>query len=153
MRISVQHAADYNWTPETGLSCSNCSTLTAKPIKNTTYFVTGKNTSGCAYSRTVTIVVEINCTELFVPDIFSPNGIGLPENEKVCVYSNCIKEMTFAIYNRWGELVFLTNNPLDCWDGRHKGTDAPTGTYVYRLYAEQLDGQKIEKAGYLSLVR
>ncbi len=153
VRMNVQYAADYRWTPETGLSCSNCSTLTAKPKKNTTYFVTGKDTNGCAYSRSVTIVVEIICNELFVPDIFSPNLVGEAENEKACVYSNCIKEMTFAIYNRWGELVFLTNNPLDCWDGRHKGSDAPTGIYVYRLYVEQLDGQKIERSGNITLTR
>jgi gliding motility-associated-like protein len=153
VNLSVQNGVDYNWTPSTGLSCSNCSTLIAKPLKNTTYFVTGKDTNGCAYSRSVTIVVEIICNELFVPDIFSPNGIGNPENEKLCVYSNCIKEMTFAIYNRWGELIFLTNDVNACWDGTHKGSEASTGTYVYRLYVEQLDGQKVEKAGTITLSR
>jgi gliding motility-associated-like protein len=153
VNLSVQNGVDYNWTPSTGLSCSNCSTLIAKPLKNTTYFVTGKDTNGCAYSRSVTIVVEIICNELFVPDIFSPNGIGNPENEKLCVYSNCIKEMTFAIYNRWGELIFLTNDVNACWDGTHKGSEAITGTYVYRLYVEQLDGQKVEKAGTITLTK
>jgi gliding motility-associated-like protein len=153
VNLSVQNGVDYTWTPATGLSCSNCSTPIAKPLKNTTYFVTGKDTNGCAYSRSVTIVVEIICNELFVPDIFSPNGMGNPENEKLCVYSNCIKEMTFGIYNRWGELIFLTNDVNACWDGTHKGSEAITGTYVYRLYVEQLDGQKIESAGNITLIR
>ncbi|MFN5493868.1 MAG: gliding motility-associated C-terminal domain-containing protein [Bacteroidota bacterium] len=151
--INIRYGVDFNWTPATGLSCSNCSTLIAKPLKNTTYFVTGKDTNGCAYSRSVTIVVEIICNELFVPDIFSPNGMGNPENEKLCVYSNCIKEMTFGIYNRWGELIFLTNDVNACWDGTHKGSEASTGTYVYRLYVEQLDGQKFERSGNITLVR
>ncbi len=153
VRINVLYGADYRWTPETGLSCNNCSTPIAKPLKNTTYFVTGKDTNGCAYSRSVTIVVEIICNELFVPDIFSPNGRGDVNNEKLCVYSNCVKEMTFAIYNRWGELIYLTNDIRGCWDGTHKGIEAATGTYVYRLYVEQLDGQKIERAGNITLVR
>jgi len=153
VNLSVKNGVDYTWTPSTGLSCSNCSTLIANPLKNTTYFVTGKDTNGCAYSRSVTIVVEIICNELFVPDIFSPNGTGNPENDKLCVYSNCIKEMTFAIYNRWGELIFLTNDVNACWDGTHKGSEASTGTYVYRLYVEQLDGQKIERTGNISLTR
>jgi gliding motility-associated-like protein len=153
VNLSVKNGVDYTWTPSTGLSCSNCSTLIANPLKNTTYFVTGKDTNGCAYSRSVTIVVEIICNELFVPDIFSPNGTGNPENEKLCVYSNCIKEMTFAIYNRWGELIFLTNDINACWDGTHKDSEASTGTYVYRLYVEQLDGQKIERTGNISLTR
>jgi gliding motility-associated-like protein len=61
--------------------------------------------------------------------------------------------MTFAIYNRWGELIFLTNDVNACWDGTHKGSEASTGTYVYRLYVEQLDGQKIEKAGTITLTK
>jgi gliding motility-associated-like protein len=153
VNLSVQNGVDYTWTPETGLSCSNCSTLIAKPLKNTTYFVTGKDTNGCAYSQSVTIVVEIICNELFVPDIFSPNQIGEASNEKLCVYSNCIKEMTFGIYNRWGELIYLTNDVNACWDGTHKGSAAITGTYVYRLYVEQQDGQKVERAGNITLVR
>ncbi|MFN4854438.1 MAG: gliding motility-associated C-terminal domain-containing protein [Bacteroidota bacterium] len=153
VNLSAQNGVDYNWTPATGLSCINCSTPIAKPLKNTTYFVTGKDTNGCAYSRSVTIVVEIICNELFVPDIFSPNGMGNPENEKLCVYSNCIKEMTFGIYNRWGDLIYLTNDFNGCWDGTHKGSEASTGTYVYRLYVEQLDGQKFERSGNITLVR
>jgi gliding motility-associated-like protein len=61
--------------------------------------------------------------------------------------------MTFGIYNRWGELIYLTNDVNACWDGTHKGSAAITGTYVYRLYVEQQDGQKVERAGNITLVR
>jgi gliding motility-associated-like protein len=90
---------------------------------------------------------------LFVPDIFSPNGIGNPENEKLCVYSNCIKSMNLGIYNRWGELIFSTDNQNDCWDGTHKGVSVMTGVYAYRLFVEQFDGEKIEKSGVITLTR
>lgn len=153
VRITVAGGVDYTWTPGTGLNCTDCQNVIASPLKNTTYFVTGKDTNGCAYSRSVTIVVEIICNELFIPDIFSPNGTGEAENEKLCIYSNCIKEITFAIYNRWGEQIFFTNDKQLCWDGKHKDSPAPTGTYAYRLYIEQLDGQKIEKSGNITLTR
>jgi gliding motility-associated-like protein len=99
------------------------------------------------------VVVDIVCSELFVPDIFSPNGEGNTENEKLCVYSNCIKKINFGIYNRWGELIFTTDDQTACWDGTHQGTPVMTGVYAYRLFIEQYDGEKIERAGFISLVR
>jgi gliding motility-associated-like protein len=153
VKISVLNGDNYLWTPSAGLNCTDCASVLAFPSRNTTYFVTGKDAAGCVYSRSVTIVVDIVCNELFVPDIFSPNGMGNPENEKICVYSNCITEMTFAIYNRWGELIFLTNDVNACWDGTHKGVTAMTGVYAYRLFVEQLDGNKIERTGKITLTK
>jgi gliding motility-associated-like protein len=101
----------------------------------------------------VSITVDIICGELFVPNIFSPNGIGNAENESLCVYSNCIKAMDFGIYNRWGELIFSSDNPDACWDGTHKGVPVMTGVYSYRLFVEQLDGKRVEKTGNISLLR
>ena len=153
VRISLNNGMNYLWTPSDGLNCTDCASVLAFPTRNTTYFVSGRDTGGCVYSQSVNILVEIICNELFVPNVFSPNGIGNTENEKVCVYSNCIKEITFGIYNRWGELIFLTNDSKACWDGTHNGTPSPSGVYAYRLYVEQLDGEKIEKAGNLTLIR
>ena len=153
VKISVLNGDNYLWTPSAGLNCTDCASVLAFPSRNTTYFVTGKDAAGCVYSRSVTIVVDIVCNELFVPDIFSPNGMGNPENEKICVYSNCIKEMTFGIYNRWGELIYLTSDINACWDGTHKGVTAMTGVYAYRLFVEQLDGNKIERTGKITLTK
>jgi gliding motility-associated-like protein len=141
----------YNWSPAIGLNCTDCPTVIASPQSSTTYTVTGTDSLGCPFLRVVNVVVDIICGELFVPDIFSPNGIGNSENEKLCVYSNCIKSMNLGIYNRWGELIFSTDNQNDCWDGTHKGVPVMTGVYTYRLFVEQLDGEKIEKTGTITL--
>jgi gliding motility-associated-like protein len=61
--------------------------------------------------------------------------------------------MDFGIYNRWGELIFSSDNQSTCWDGTHKGVPVMTGVYAYRLYVEQLDGNKIEKTGNITLVK
>ncbi len=143
----------YNWSPATGLNCTDCASVIATPQSSTTYTVTGTDSIGCPYIRLVNVVVDIICGELFVPNIFSPNGIGNPENEKLCIYSNCIKSMNFGIYNRWGELIFSTDNQNDCWDGTHKGVPVMTGVYAYRLFVEQFDGQKIEKSGNITITR
>jgi gliding motility-associated-like protein len=141
----------YNWSPAIGLNCTDCPTVIASPQSSTTYTVTGTDSVGCPYLRVINVIVDIVCNELFVPDIFSPNGIGNAENEKLCVYSNCIKSMNLGIYNRWGELIFTTDNQNDCWDGTYKGVSVMTGVYAYRLFVEQLDGEKIEKTGTITL--
>jgi gliding motility-associated-like protein len=143
----------YNWSPALGLNCTDCPTVIASPQSSTIYTVTGTDSIGCPYIRVVNVVIDIVCNELFVPDIFSPNGIGNPANEKLCVYSNCIKSMNLGIYNRWGELIFSTDNQNDCWDGTHKGVPVMTGVYAYRLFVEQFDEEKIEKSGNITLTR
>jgi gliding motility-associated-like protein len=143
----------YSWTPSTGLNCDDCFSVIASPSSSTTYTVTGTDSSGCPYIRVINVLIDIVCSELFVPDIFSPNGQGNAENEKLCVYSNCIKSMNLGIYNRWGELIFSTDNQNDCWDGTNKGVPAMTGVYSYRLFVEQFDGEKIERAGNITLTR
>jgi gliding motility-associated-like protein len=151
--LQILGGATYNWTPSTGLSCDDCFSVIASPTVSTTYTVTGTDSVGCPYLRVINVIVDIVCNELFVPDIFSPNGIGNSENEKLCVYSNCIKSMNLGIYNRWGELIFSTDNQNDCWDGTHKGVPVMTGVYSYRLFVEQFDGEKIEKTGTITLTR
>jgi gliding motility-associated-like protein len=143
----------YSWTPSTGLNCDDCFSVIASPSSSTTYTVTGTDSSGCPYIRVINVLIDIVCSELFVPDIFSPNGQGNAENEKLCVYSNCIKSMNLGIYNRWGELIFSTDNQNACWDGTHKGEPVMTGVYSYRLFVEQFDGEKIERTGNITLKR
>ncbi len=151
--LEILGGETYNWSPAVGLNCTDCASVIATPQSNTTYTVTGTDSSGCPYIRVINVLVDIICNELFVPDIFSPNGIGNPENEKLCVYSNCIKSMNLGIYNRWGELIFSTDNQNDCWDGTHKGVPVMTGVYSYRLFVEQFDGEKIEKSGTITITR
>jgi gliding motility-associated-like protein len=151
--LTIDGGDTYNWSPATGLNCTDCPTVIASPQSSTTYTVTGTDSVGCPYLRVVNVVVDIICGELFVPDIFSPNGIGNSENEKLCVYSNCIKSMNLGIYNRWGELIFSTDNQNDCWDGTNKGVPVMTGVYAYRLFLEQFDGEKIEKTGTITLTK
>ncbi|MFM9027591.1 MAG: gliding motility-associated C-terminal domain-containing protein, partial [Bacteroidota bacterium] len=67
--------------------------------------------------------------------------------------SNCIESVDFAIYDRWGQLIFQTNDPQGCWDGRKDGKEVMTGVYAYRLFVRQLDGKEIKKSGSITLVR
>ncbi len=56
--LSVTGAATYNWSPATGLSCTNCSNPTATPPSTTTYTITGTSALGCIGTGTLTVTVN-----------------------------------------------------------------------------------------------
>ncbi|MFN7014208.1 MAG: gliding motility-associated C-terminal domain-containing protein, partial [Bacteroidia bacterium] len=104
--------------------------------------------SNPAFALTVT---DIICGDLFFPTIFSPNGDGL--NDEQCVLGNCIESVSWAVYNRWGEKVFETEDKTACWDGTFKGNPLNTGVYVYKLSAILTNGSIIKQNGNLTIVK
>jgi gliding motility-associated-like protein len=66
---------------------------------------------------------------LFVPTAFSPNGDGLNDFFKPIGYD--VADLRMNVYNRWGELLFETNDIDAGWDGSYKATACEVGTYVW----------------------
>lgn len=142
---------NYSWTPSDGLSCTNCPNPTATPDSTTTYYVTVTTADGCSSTDSVMIVVKQACPEIYIPNVFSPNGDL--NNDTYCIYGGCIETFTLEIYNRWGELIFTTNDPEKCWDGKQKGEPVNTGVYVYKLNITRTDGEVIQESGNVNVVR
>jgi gliding motility-associated-like protein len=88
--------------------------------------------------------------EVAVPSAFSPNGDG---NNDILMVLGDIKDLDFAIYNRWGQLVFKTNDQLKGWDGKLNGVELNPGVFAYRLSGELPDGTDITRKGNITLVR
>jgi gliding motility-associated-like protein len=88
---------------------------------------------------------------LDVPNAFTPGRFG--ENSIVKVYGFGIVKMSFRIYNRWGQMVFQSNDPYIGWDGYYKGALQPMDVYAYTLEAEFFDGKHVTKKGDITLVR
>lgn len=86
-----------------------------------------------------------------VPTGFSPNGDGTNDIVRVLGYG--IETMTFKIYNRWGELVFETNDQYQGWDGTYKGEPQEMDAYGYLLDVTFFDGSKKFKKGNITLLR
>jgi gliding motility-associated-like protein len=88
--------------------------------------------------------------EVAVPSAFSPNGDG---NNDILMVLGDIKDLDFAIYNRWGQLVFKTNDQSKGWDGKLNGVELNPGVFAYRLSGELPDGTDITRKGNITLVR
>ena len=141
----------YVWSPSQDLSCTTCSNPTASPQITTTYCVLVTDSNGCYDNACVTITVDMECGTAYVPTAFSPNGDG--KNDLECIYGNCIESLLFIIYDRWGEKVFETSEPNECWDGIYKNKLMNTSVFVYRFDAILINGEKRIQQGNISLIR
>ena len=147
-------ASQFYWTPSTNLSCDNCPSPIASPDATTEYCVAATNAFGCTTSECVTVKVDIICDEFFIPNVFAPGIGGDEENDCLRLYgTNCVQELTFHIYNRWGELVFETTDVTACWDGTFKGVDQNAGVFVYYVEAKMLNEETVSKQGNITLLR
>ncbi|SOE20385.1 gliding motility-associated C-terminal domain-containing protein [Spirosomataceae bacterium TFI 002] len=116
-------------------------------------YVTGTVSPGqfiFSYSNTVVINVPPN---VFLPSAFTPNGDGT--NDRFEVFQKFIKTSTFVVYDRWGAILFETDNPLIQWDGMdNRGTSpVPAGNYAFRIQGESDAGEKFSKTGTITLIR
>ena len=91
-------------------------------------------------------------TLIFVPNAFTPNGDG--KNEIFFATAVGIKDFSLKIFNRWGEVMFETNDPSEGWNGMHpSGKEAVQGVYTWTVFAKGENDKLIEKRGKLSLLR
>lgn len=143
---------NYSWNPKDDLSCSDCPNPRAQPLKNTTYIVTISDPYGCFSFKDTIFIEVIEKYSLEVPNAFSPNGDG--NNDIIYAKGWGLKELiAFKIYNRYGELVFESNDFDHGWDGSYKGKPQNIETYVYTVEAETYSGKVLSRKGNISLLR
>lgn len=126
------NAETYFWTGESAFYNQNDRTDTTFLITYAgTYFV--ETTNQCGGLIQYIEVTKEDCTcNPFIPNGFTPNEDG--RNDGFQVYANCeMQEFRMEIYDRWGSLLYVTDNPLDSWDGTSRGKEASPGVYVYRI--------------------
>ncbi len=108
------------------------------------------NVANCVDSFVQNIPIIINPL-LDVPNAFTPGRFGT--NGVVKVVGFGIGKMDWRIYNRWGQVVFRTEDRKQGWDGTFKGVLQPMDVYTYTLDVEFTDGGKLRKTGDISLLR
>ena len=108
--------------------------------------------NGCAGTAKSYIVTVIPLEkDIFVPNVFSPNGDG--KNDILYAYSNYIDKLEIRIFNQYGQQVQLITDPHKGWDGKYKGTPQPVGVYMYALKATMTDGRTVQLKGSITLLR
>lgn len=92
---------------------------------------------------TVSASVEIaECEEcnIYAPNTFSPDGLGDLNNEEFKLYTNCeLTNYNFKIYDRWGSLLFETQELEEGWDGKFKDDSPVSGSFVWMVSYDIVD--------------
>jgi gliding motility-associated-like protein len=147
----------YKWQNTEGVACDTCALTWLKPVRNSTFVVAAKDTSGCEARDQ--LIIEVNRTgRIFVPNVFSPNRDGV--NDYVFPFTDLSvkKIISFKIFDRWGGLVFSKNDFMpnvetNGWDGTLKGQDALPAVYTWVLEVAFWDDFVELKKGDVTLMR
>jgi gliding motility-associated-like protein len=141
------------WLPIENVDFPNQSTTTAT-VTQTTLFQVTVSDGICEKSDTVlveTYPYVCGPAFVFIPNAFSPNNDG--ENDVLFVRGGMIKEMTFRVYTRWGELIFESFDRSEGWDGTFRGKQMDPDVYDYYLEYTCIDDQESFIKGNITLLK
>jgi len=114
----------------------------------------GTHFFGCVDSITQIVDVEPQAT-FFLPNAFTPNEDNLNEEFQAAGFFRGITDFSIRIFNRYGELMYVSTDPGFSWNGRRNnvGRMSQNGVYTYVMRYMGPRGQMIESQGFVTLVR
>lgn len=124
------------------------------PVTNGIYFpvtLTITDTAGCVQTYKQMLQSVNNCY-IAVPSAFTPNGDGLNDY----LYPlNAYKatDLTFQVFNRWGQKLFETKDWTKKWDGTSGGVQQATGVYIWMLQYKDEKKKPVFLKGTVALIR
>jgi len=140
----------YEWKPSIDLNNPLSVIPTVTTASERQYTVNITTEQGCIITDTV--LVKINGDKkIFVPTAFTPNSNGV--NDKLRPLGNLSSIEYFRVFNRWGSMLFQTNESGAGWDGKYKGIDQPSDTYTWMLSGKSADGESLKISGKTFLIR
>ena len=90
---------------------------------------------------------------MFVPTVFSPEKTGPILNNKFYAVVNGEKSFHIEVLNRWGEMVWKTDNKYEGWDGTYRNEDCQQDVYVWVIRVTAYDGEEYQYEGTITLLR
>ena len=147
----------FKWTPEDGVSDPLSRTPIITPNETTIYALKFTDEeSGCSTTDSVLIKVIdpalVGCTQVLLPNAFTPNGDNLNEEFRISNPYAIEKLFSFEIYNRWGAKIFATDDRFAGWSGDVGGKISTTDTFVYKVEYE-CAGKRENVSGTFTLMR
>ena len=116
------------------------------------YLLQVTDVNGCKGLDTINVISKTCKTGVYIPTAFSPNRDGKNDFFKATVYGHLLS-FKIEVFNRYGELVFLSTDPQKGWDGLYKGAPISTSSFVWQC-AYQLEGnQPVYQKGSVVLIR
>lgn len=143
---------NFNWSPQLYGICDTCNTPLVYPLKDIVYTLNITDKLGCFNKNSEFGITVRPETFVKLPTTFTPNGDG--NNDIIYVEGWGVKQLiTYQIFNRWGELIFSSNNMNHGWDGTFKGEYQNSDVYVYKVKALDWRDKEIVQEGYINLIK
>lgn len=111
--------------------------------------------------KLIDVVRTIASGNISFPNAFTPSGISSNggyydpmsfDNDIFFPLHNGVSDYRLQIFNKWGELLFESNDVNRGWDGMYRGELCPQDVYVWKVSAQFVDGQKTEQSGDVTLI-
>lgn len=141
----------YLWSPSFPLNNPFAQNPLASLENDQKFVLKVTDFAGCIGYDTVFIKVYFGPT-YYIPNAFSPNGDGLNDIFRAIPVGIANTEW-FRIFNRYGEMVFQTNQWLKGWDGTYKGKKQAMGAYIWIIKGTDRNGKSLEMKGTVMLVQ
>ena len=142
--------ASINWDTEAALTCLDCYEPQFIPgisYPDSLYYTITDN-NGCTYRNAIDL--QYDCKPI-IPNVFNPRSIT--GNENFTFNTDCpINKFELSIFDRWGSVVFQSNNSSESWNGRINGQLVPMGAYVYNLSYQTNRGEQELTAGTVTVL-
>ena len=141
-----------SWTPSGSIvSGGNTLTPVVKPNVSTTYTFRFQDSNGCVATDDAFVTVIPYCIK--VMDAFTPNGDGMNDRWLVTNGAPCTKKNAVTIFNRYGHVVYKSDDYKNDWDGTYNGKPVPDATYYYVVTLQLINGKSVYLKGDVTILR
>lgn len=113
------------------------------------YYVRVENICGIGYDETV---IDFKNCEIWFPSAFSPNNDGRNDIARLLGDITSVTNYKLSIFNRWGQVVFYTEDVYKGWDGTYKGKEESINTFYYLIQCS-IDGEEATMKGDITLIK
>jgi gliding motility-associated-like protein len=153
--VDFNNGSTYNWNLSNGsiLFQDNNKVTVLFPDTNTNFVlsVVEFNQYGCQGDVKKIIIESKPCELIWIPSAFTPNDDNLNDTFKV-VGKVDPKDFVLEIFNKWGERIFVSNNPNYGWDGKYKEQIVQDDVYVYKIICK-INSKYFIKYGSVTLLK
>ncbi len=136
--LEVTGDGNLSWQPSPFLKTITETYVQANPTQTTTFTAQAEQ-NGCFATDDVTVTVE--CTFLYVPNSITPNGDGV--NDVLQIIGTGIGDFHISIFDRWGDVVYESNDINQAWTGGKNDYYVQDGVYSFVITAYDLEGLPI----------